>query len=123
MDFISLSDQLINALKPLAPAGEAIGAKVLASALWDWIKRRCQPRSTAAQEAVTDVIQSPTETNWEALKIQVRKALEQDSALAAELAQLLGQSSAAGACLTAAVKGNQNVTIQSAGSGNVSVQL
>lgn len=122
MDYAQLLDQTMQILKPAAAAGQVIGAKVAASALWDWMKEKFKPRSAATAEAVTDVEKSPDKAvNWEVLRAQLGKALAEDEVLRKELTSLLAKHALA-ITQQAHVAGNDNVVVQSAGSGNINVQ-
>jgi hypothetical protein len=117
MEYLHLVDQTMDVLKPLAGAGGQIGTKLAANALWDWIKARVKGRSPAASEAVEVVEQSPgSPDNWEILRLQIRKALNEDAALRQELAELISKHAppAPTVTQTAVVTGHGNLTIQNA---------
>ncbi len=120
MDYTQLLDQTMEVLKPAAAAGQVIGAKVAASALWDWLKAKFPARSAAAAEAVADVVKSPEQpANWEVLRGQLAKALAEDESLRKELAERLAQcASSANINQQAVGTGVGHTNIQVGGSGN-----
>ena len=74
-------------------------------------------------EALADLEKQPKDAdNQAALRVQLKKALEADPAFRAELATLVDEIKAKGGdriIQIANVTGDQNVTTQIAGSGNV----
>jgi hypothetical protein len=124
MDYTPLLDQTMEVLKPAAAAGQVIGAKVAANALWDWLKEKFKTRSPAAAEAVADVVKSPGQpANWEVLRAQLAKALAEDEAFRQELAAVLARHAPASAVTQQAnATGIGHTIIQSSGNGTISVQ-
>jgi hypothetical protein len=119
MDYTQIANDVIGYLQALGPTGADLGAGVAANALWDWIKSRFKARSPAAAEAVTAVEKTPASgTDWDVLKLQLRKALEEDETLRRELLALLPKEYLP-VIQTAIVSGNENVTIQNAGAGSI----
>jgi hypothetical protein len=112
-------DQAINILKPVAPAGQIIGAKVAASALWDWLKEKFKTRSAATAEAVADVEKSPEkEVNWVVLRAQLAKALAEDKVFRQELLQHLSKECPSQTNQIATATGDHISINQIHGSGN-----
>lgn len=124
--------QLSQFLAPLLPyllkggmelaksaAGE-LGKKLSADA-WDGLKRLAEKiqqktkAKPALQEALTDAQNAPDDEDAiAALRLQLRKLLSEDQALAAEIARLWDEAKAAGVTVTAS--GDRAVAI----GGNVS---
>jgi hypothetical protein len=105
MDVTTLANELIAALAPFIPylarvgessaesAGRQLGADAWehALALWDRLGGRLEERP-AALEAVQDAARAPDDDDARAaLRLQVRKLLEGDEALAGELRHLLDE--------------------------------
>lgn len=94
MDPVTLATTAVAALSPyLVKMGESAAEKVGESSiegagkLLGWIKSKLTGR---AQEALTDLVAAPADADNKAtLRVQIRKALEADPALAEELATLL----------------------------------
>ena len=124
MEYLQLIDQTIELLKPVAPAGGQVLAKLAANALWDWIKTKVKGRSAAATEAVEEVEKAPSDpVNWDILRLQLRKALTQDETLRAELAALVAKYAPPPSVVqSCAVVGHANVVIQTTGTGTIHVQ-
>ena len=120
MDYTQLLDQTMQVLKPAAAAGQVIGAKVAASALWDWLKAKFPARSVAAAEALADVAQSPGQpANWDVLRAQLATALAEDEAFREDLAGRLAQITPAPSVTQHAHQsGSGHVSVQVSGSGN-----
>jgi len=88
MDYAAIAMQVVEFLKPYVISGGGLAAGgALAKAgeeCWDWLKARFTKPSQA--EAIRDVIQAPSEPlSWEALKIQLQKALKEDKSFRNEL--------------------------------------
>ncbi len=84
------------ALKVLEPGYEKLKAKLGAEAAtamvgaWDWLKGRLIGKRPAAAEVVSDLEATPQEADVQAaFRQQLRKALSDDPAFAAELAERL----------------------------------
>lgn len=119
MDYSQMLDQAIQILKPVAPLGQAIGAKVAASALWDWMKDKFKTRSAAAAEAVADVEKSPDqEANWMVLRAQLAKAIAEDEVFRKELLERLKQFHPQ-TSQTMNQTGDNNKGVQNTGSENI----
>lgn len=126
--------QLSQFLAPLLPyllkggmelaksaAGE-LGKKLSADA-WDGLKRLAEKiqqktkAKPALQEALTDAQNAPDDEDViAALRLQLRKLLSEDQALAAEIARLWDEAKAAGVTVTAS--GNRSVAIGGSVSGS-----
>lgn len=128
MDYAQLAQQAIDVLKATeaeavkvladkAPAAAAAGA----AAVWGWLKGKLT--KPAAGGALEEAAKEPkVEENWEALRIQIVKAMKEDTtgAFARELAALLPAAGgvAAGTRQSARVAGDNNVVGQQSGTGN-----
>ena len=88
--------------------------------LYDKVKAKL---TGGGAEALTDLEKQPKDADSQAaLRVQLKKALEADPAFRAELATLVEEIKAKGGdqiIQSANVTGDQNVTTQIAGSGNV----
>lgn len=111
----------------LAPKLAAAGGKLVEDGLtaarekvWGWLESRfTRPAQSAA---VTAAKESPHDTAArQDLQTLLQSALEQQENLRRELLALLPESVKQPITQTATVTGNANVTIQSAGSGSISV--
>jgi hypothetical protein len=94
-------------------ASDAIGAKgwEYAQRLWDKLGARLTERP-AAQEAAEDVAADPSDADArQVLAYQLRKMLERDEGLAAEIEQLMAE---AAQHVEINVSGDRNVTISDA---------
>jgi hypothetical protein len=129
IEFASLAATAVAFLAPLVSKAFEKGAEELgkstASGIVGKLKAKLAPGPTT--EALEDLTQHPADADAQAsLRVQLRKAMESDPALAefmtAWLAESKPQAEAAGIQLTANVQGNHNTVVQMAGSGN-SVQL
>ncbi|GEM_PF-406785 len=133
MDIPTLTTQLVPFLAPFLPyllkmgeraaeeAGERLGAVAWekAKALWGKLRPKVEAKP-AAQEATRDLAAAPQDDDAQAaLRLQLKKLLQEDEALAAEIARLWGEAQAAGATVTAA--GNRSVAIGGNVSGSVIV--
>jgi hypothetical protein len=88
MDYTEIANQVVEFLKPILAARPGAAASAPGTALWDWIKSRFT--RPAAVEAVREVEQNPADdANWEVLKLQIRKALEDDEVFRKELLKIL----------------------------------
>ncbi|GAB4461284.1 MAG: hypothetical protein Kow0070_18680 [Anaerolineales bacterium] len=103
-------------------AGE-LGKKLSAEA-WDGLKRlaekiqRKAASKPALQEALSDAQNAPTdEDTLAALRLQLKKLLQEDADLAAEAARLLAAVQTAGNTITAS--GSRSVAIGGNASGNI----
>jgi hypothetical protein len=86
-----------------------------AGSLYDVLKSKLQP--PAAREALADLAQAPDVADAQAaLRVALRKALEQDPELARALQGLVAQAATHGQQLD--VAGNANKTAQVSGTGN-----
>jgi hypothetical protein len=103
MDFKLLADTLTTFLAPAMPylvsGGEGLiekagkklgeGAPEILKSLWAKLRPKVEEKP-AASEAAQDVAKSPEDADSQAaLRIQLRKILEADSSLAAEIATML----------------------------------
>ncbi len=123
MDIPPLVQGLASFLAPFLPyllkmgekAAEETGKRLgeaaweRAKALWARLRPAVEARP-AAQEAVQDAAANPQdEDTLAALRLQLRKLLADDPALAAEIARLWGEAQAAGVTVTAS--GSRSVAI------------
>jgi hypothetical protein len=133
MDYPQLSTQLVQFLAPFLPyllkglklagqeAAKALGEKAgeqgfeQAKALWDKLRRK----KNVEQVAQTVAALPDNQALREALREEIARALEEDEALAQELARLLPQSGPAGQ--TVIPSGNRSVAIGGSVSGSVIV--
>jgi hypothetical protein len=130
-----LSAQLVQLLAPFLPyllkglklagqeAAKKLGEKAgeqgfeQAKALWDKLRPKVEARP-AALEAAQDAAAHPDDEDaLAALRLQLKKLLAEDQALAQELARLLPQSGPAGQTVIAS--GDRSVAIGGNASGNV----
>lgn len=115
MDIAGLAQDLSTFLVPFLPyllkagekATEEVGRK-LGSDAWDKAKAlwaKLYPKveaKPAAQEAVQDVTNAPTDTDAQAaLRLQLRKLLAEDETLASEVARLWEEVKAGGVTIIA----------------------
>lgn len=125
MDPITLTALATTAVATLSPylvkmgesAAETLGESSVEGAgkLLGWMKSKLTGR---AQEALADLEAAPADDGNRAdLTKQIRKALEADPALAAELAALL-PAEASGDMVTAIASGDNSVANAVKGSGN-----
>lgn len=115
------------ALKVLEPGYEKLKEKLGAEAAtamigaWDWLKGRLIGKRPAAEEVVSDLEAAPKEADVQAaFRQQLRKALSDDPAFAAELAERLRALPVPAVAITqsSTQTGDGNVSTQIAGSGN-----
>jgi len=126
MDYPALAQATVDFLKPyLVAAGGKLAQDSLGVArekVFGWLKSKfTKPAQSGALE---EAAQSPQDAGaLEALQLQIRRALEQQEEFRKELLEHLPKEVLPpGITQTANVTGNANVTIQSAGSGNINVQ-
>ena len=108
---------LVEGGKELAKkVGAEAGSRVVK--LWDAVKGKL-----AGKDALADVEAKPgDQRRWSALEVQLEKALEADPAFREQLAKLveaIPEHDRVAIQQIANVTGDQNVTTQTAGSGNV----
>lgn len=104
--------------KAIEKAGEKSGeaAWEKAQALWGKLRPKIEARP-AAQEAAADVAQNPQDEDAQtALRLQLKKLLAEDAALAEEVARLWSEAQAAGVTVTAA--GDRSAAIGGSVSGS-----
>lgn len=126
MDIQTLAQQIVPFLAPFLPyllkagekaaeeAGKKLGAAAWekAKALWAQLRPKVEAKP-AAREAVQDVAAYPKDEDARAaLRLQLRKLLAEDPALAAEVARLWEGAQATGATVT---------TVTAAGDRSVAV--
>ena len=124
---LNCADLARAAVAFVAPKLAAAGGKLVEDGLtaarervWDWLQRRLTRPAQSA--AVTAAAQSPADAAaLQDLQTLLQSALEQQAELRRELLALLPEPAKSGLSQTAHVTGNANVTIQSTGSGNISV--
>lgn len=121
----SLASATVALIAPLVgkafEKGAEEAAKGTAGLLVDRLKARLT--GTPAKAALDDVAQQPADADTQAaLRVQLKKAVEADPALADFLQKWLEdghkQSAALGIQQTATVTGSNNKTVQISGSGN-----
>ena len=138
MDINALASSLTTALVPLLPyllkagdkAAEETG-KAVAGQGWEWAKSlwtKLKPKVEAKPEALVaarDVAQTPEDTDLQAvLRVQLKKLLTEDQALAEEVSSWLDQGKTAGITVTAsgersvAIGGDVNGSTIVTGDGN-----
>lgn len=120
MDTKTLSDAITILLAPALPflvsgggkiveeAGKALGENTpeILKSLWAKLRPKVEEKPAAA-EAVEDVAKASEDADAQAaLRIQLRKILESDPALAAEIAKLVEQAQATQATYHAEVHGS-----------------
>ena len=118
MDYAQIAQQVVEGLKPvLMTQGAHLATAVGAHGIYDWLKSKFT--SGGAAEALADVRKDPTrEVNWDALRVQIRKALEEDEGFRKELLGKLGvPQQALSVTQQASVMGNANTVIQNTGKG------
>jgi hypothetical protein len=119
----ALASTAISVLAPLlqkmAEGGAAEAGKSVASGLLEKLKQRISHRGS--KEALEDLARDPGDADAQgALRLQLRKAMETDPDFAAFLRQWVGDSKTeSGIAQSATVTGNDNTTMQIAGSGNI----
>ena len=123
MDIGALASSVTTALVPLLPyllkAGEKAAeetGKTVAGQSWEWAKSlwtKLKPKvegNSAALVAAQDVVQAPEDKDLQAvLRVQLKKLLTEDQALAEEVSRWLEQGKAAG--VNVSVSGERNVAI------------
>ncbi len=122
-DISQLTSQLAQFLAPFLPyllkmgekaaeeAGKKLGAEAWerAKALWGRLRPKVESKP-AAREAVEDAAAAPQDEDaLAALRLQLKKLLAEDPALATEIARLWGEAQAAG--VTVAASGDRSVAI------------
>jgi hypothetical protein len=121
MDYTELARVTVDFLKPylLAAGGKLVKDSLSAARekAFNWLKTKfTKPAQSAALE---EAAQSPQDAGaMEALQFQIRLALEKQEDFRKELLELLPKE----IVQTANVTGNENVTVQSTGSGNINIQ-
>lgn len=125
MDIQTLAQQIVPFLAPFLPyllkagekaaeeAGKKLGAAAWekAKALWAQLRPKVEAKP-AAREAVQDVAAYPKDEDARAaLRLQLRKLLAEDPALAAEVARLWEEVQAAGVVNLVIAKGDRSVAI------------
>ena len=126
IEFATLAASAVAFLIPLLSKAAEKGAEELGTSTVTGIVAKLKAKlspSGPTVAALEDLRQQPADANTQAsLRVQLRKALEADPALAAFVAQWLAESQpqaeAAGITLNANVQGDHNTTVQIAGSGN-----
>ena len=120
MDSVApLAGQVVAVLAPFLPhlvtagqkVAEGVGAELgehgddLARALWERLGPKVEAKP-AAQEAVQDAAANPKDADAQAaLRVQVRKLLNDDPALVEELTRVLEQAQPAGSVTTVTASG------------------
>ncbi|MGD0652029.1 MAG: hypothetical protein ABSA97_12995 [Verrucomicrobiia bacterium] len=126
MGYAAIAMQVVEFLKPYVVAGGGLAAGgAMAKAgeeCWDWLKGRFTKPAQA--EAIRDVIYAPSEPlSWEALKVQLQKALKDDESFRNELLGRLPKEMRNRFALQAAsAKGSGNAVAQAQGE-NIQIQI
>lgn len=122
MDPATLAAQMVAVLAPALPyllkageraaeeAGSRLGGQAWeqASALWAKLRPRADEQP-AVMEAAQEVAQRPEDEDAQAaLRVQLRKLLSKDSALAAELVQVVGPG---GSATSVSARGRGNIAV------------
>jgi hypothetical protein len=116
MDAVTLATAAVGAVVPYLAAGGTEVAKTAAKDLYGWLKGKL---TLAGQEALADVETAPEDADAQAtLRVQLRKLIEAEPSLAADLARLVEALPAAGHSQTATVSGKRHTVTQVIGSGN-----
>ncbi len=130
MDIQALAQQLVAFLVPFLPyllkagekaaeeAGEKLGGEAWeqAKALWSKLRPKVEAKP-AAHEATQDVAANPQDEDARAaLRLQLKKLLAEDDALAKEVARLWSKTQAAGVSVIAS--GDRSVAIGGSVSGS-----
>ena len=91
LDYGVLAHQTIEFLKPvLAAAGGKI-VKDESGEIWQWLKSHFSTKPAAAV-AIHKIEQTPTDgDNWEALTVQIKKALKEDEGFAKRLVLVISK--------------------------------
>ena len=127
MDPVALAGSAVALVAPyLAEGGKELAKTIGSEAserivkLYEKVKAKL---TGGGAQALADLKKQPKDAdNQAALRVQLKKALEADPAFRAELATLVEEIKAKGGdqiIQTANITGDQNVTKQIAGSGNV----
>jgi hypothetical protein len=127
MDSATLAGAAVALVAPyLAEGGKELAKKVGGEAGERIVKLYDKVKATltgGGAEALADLEKQPEDADTKAaLRVQLKKALEADPAFRAELATLVEEIKAKGGdqiIQSANIVGDQNVTTQIAGSGNV----
>ncbi|SDP83344.1 hypothetical protein SAMN05216303_107318 [Rhodoferax sp. OV413] len=121
----TLASATVALLSPLIGKAFEKGAEEAGKGAAGLLVERLKTRlgSTRAKDALADVAQQPADADSQAaLRVQLKKAVEAEPALADFLQQWLEearkQAAVTGITQTATVTGNHNQTVQIAGSGN-----
>lgn len=124
MDPGELARTLSEVLKPVLPVLVAAGTTARdmvtgraftalerwAAGVWQRLRHRATPESTAVEGAARDVVERPDDPDAAAaLRLQLRKLLETDPELAAELAELVEEGRRTGVLTMAA--GSRSVAV------------
>jgi thioredoxin-like negative regulator of GroEL len=124
MDSVApLASQVVAVLAPFLPhlvtAGQRVAEEVgdelgehggeIARALWQRLGPRIEAKP-ASQEAVQDAAANPKDADAQAaLRVQIRKLLTEDTALATELTELLNKERPAGSVTTVTASGTGSI--------------
>jgi hypothetical protein len=125
LDYTQLATQAVDFLRDAVPHAAAVASVELtfkeAGERGLLLLKLLKGKFTkpAAAGALAEALEAPAVTeNWEALRLQILKALKEDEAFRQGLLELFPAPGAVSAKLDAAVAGNDNVTVQVAGQGN-----
>jgi hypothetical protein len=117
LDPATLATAAVAALGPYLVAGGTEAAKTAGKDLYGWLKGKLTP---GGNEALAEVERAPQDADAQgALRLQLRKQLEAEPALLAELARLLDALPRVGPVQKADVAGDGHVVQQVVGSGNI----
>jgi hypothetical protein len=116
MDPVTLATAATCALVPYLAAGGTEIAKTRAKDLYAWLKGKLTP---AGREALADVQKAPDDKAAQgSLEMQIRKLLESQPSLVADLARLVAALPMAGPTQTATVSGIGHTVTQIVGDRN-----
>lgn len=125
LDYAQLATQAVDFLRQTIPhAATVAGLELTFKEAGERCLRLLQLLKSkftkpAAAGALAEALETPAVTeNWEALRVQILKALKEDEAFRREFLEVLPAGSGVSAHQTAVVTGDNNVTVQVAGKGN-----
>ena len=108
----------------MKPALAAVGGKIVKDEsveIWQWLKSHFITKPAAAA-AMNEVEQTPTADDWEALMVQIKKALKENKGFEKRLVELLPKEVTERAVSQSAdIKGDDNITAQNVGTGSIHI--
>jgi len=117
MDIAAMVQQAMELLRSdVATYANAVAAGLSASTLYDWFTRKLTRKAAAG--ALEEAAENPkSETNWEALRIQILKELEENEDFRNELMERLKEAGVPNVRMgIGKVEGDRNVVVQASGS-------